>query len=104
MGGDPWFAKSQAFHGTRNGLSNQNKYNNDILESQKDYEDPEYYYSRPPDLPQVLISCVFEIQLTSDIKFNRILKAQKSHTGRMQLLFVVELNETFFWILFCPEA
>ncbi|VDK69672.1 unnamed protein product [Onchocerca ochengi] len=47
-----WFAKPEIFHSTRNGLSNQNNYNNDIPESQKDYEDPEYYYSNPPDLPQ----------------------------------------------------
>uniref|UniRef100_A0A1I7VGY5 Sulfurtransferase n=1 Tax=Loa loa TaxID=7209 RepID=A0A1I7VGY5_LOALO len=46
------FAKAQTFHCTGNGLSNQNNYNNGILGSQKDYEDPEYYYSRPPDLFQ----------------------------------------------------
>ncbi|OZC09855.1 rhodanese-like protein [Onchocerca flexuosa] len=47
-----WFSKPEIFHSTRNGLSNQNNYNNDISESQKDYEDPEYYYSNPPDLPR----------------------------------------------------
>ncbi|CAG9540967.1 unnamed protein product [Cercopithifilaria johnstoni] len=46
------FTKSQAFHYTRNRLSNQNNYYNGISELQKDYEDPEYYYSRPPDFSQ----------------------------------------------------
>ncbi|KAL3985455.1 Rhodanese-like domain family protein [Acanthocheilonema viteae] len=52
MSDEQWFTKSQAFHYTRNELSNQNSYNSDISGSQKDYEDPEYYYSRPPDHPQ----------------------------------------------------
>ncbi|MCP9264768.1 Guanine nucleotide-binding protein G(O) subunit alpha [Dirofilaria immitis] len=49
---DRQFAKSEICHSTGNGLPNQNNYNSDILESQKEYEDPEYYYSKPPDLPQ----------------------------------------------------
>uniref|UniRef100_A0A915PYR2 Rhodanese domain-containing protein n=1 Tax=Setaria digitata TaxID=48799 RepID=A0A915PYR2_9BILA len=41
-----------AFQTARHGFSNQNNYNNGALDLQKDYEDPEYYYSRPPDPPQ----------------------------------------------------
>ncbi|KAK6108358.1 Rhodanese-like domain family protein [Brugia pahangi] len=49
---DPQFVKPRTFHSDLNGLSSQSNCNNNTLRSQKDYEDPEYYYSRPPDLFQ----------------------------------------------------
>ncbi|VDN01835.1 unnamed protein product [Thelazia callipaeda] len=49
---DRWFIKSPQLYHARQGPSNQNNYHNGIPEMHKEYEDPEYYYSRPPDLPQ----------------------------------------------------
>ncbi|VDM19034.1 unnamed protein product [Wuchereria bancrofti] len=49
---DPQFVRPRTFHSALNGLSSQSNCNNITLRSQKDYEDPEYYYSRPPDLSQ----------------------------------------------------
>lgn len=62
---EQWFAKSYTFHYNRNTLSNQcNEY---------DYDDSEYYYSVPPDIPQVFSSRPFKIKLTLGIKFNAVM-------------------------------
>lgn len=64
---EQWFTKSQVLHYTGNRSSN--RYNSGISESQKDYEDPEYYYSRPHDLPQVITLHPFETWFALGIKF-----------------------------------